>query len=169
VSEDKEVAAMGTISQALTELPPNAVARVVRWAAERFGVTMSDTKKATQRGADASGPDEGHKETEFTDLASFYDAANPQDNGERVLVVAYWFQQIQLATELESQQINKELKQLGHGIDNITKAVSALTGAKPRLAIQIKKSGSTRQARKTFKLTTEGIKRVKTMLAGQES
>jgi predicted transcriptional regulator len=37
-------------------------------------------------------------------------------------------------------------------------------GFKPQLAIQLKKSGNAKQARKKYKVTKEGIKKVEEML-----
>jgi hypothetical protein len=60
--------------------------------------------------------------------------------------------------------VNKELKLLGEGVPNITMAVDALRSQKPALAVQLQKSGKTRQARKTYKLTVAGIKEVERMI-----
>jgi len=59
------------------------------------------------------------------------------------------------------------LKNLGHGIGNVTRACSALIAEKPALLMQVKKAGSTKQARKQYRLTTAGIQRVREMLAGR--
>ena len=61
--------------------------------------------------------------------------------------------------------VNGHLKDLGHTVSNITRAFDSLINRSPRLARQIAKSGSAKQARKRYKVTREGIKRVKSMLA----
>ena len=50
------------------------------------------------------------------------------------------------------------LKDLGHRASNITDALSSAMKEKPALIIQVKKSGSARQARKLYKLTDAGVK-----------
>jgi hypothetical protein len=60
---------------------------------------------------------------------------------------------------------NKELKQLGKGMANITIAIDALRNEKPDArALQVGKSGKSQQARKTYKLTVAGIKAVEAMI-----
>jgi hypothetical protein len=99
--------------------------------------------------------------------ASLVNESEPNIRGtdaEKLLVVSYWFQVVQGTTELESLTLNKELKNLGHPVGNITRAFAGLAQAVPRLVIQTRKTGSTRQARKRFKLTVEGIRRVGQLL-----
>jgi len=59
---------------------------------------------------------------------------------------------------------NASLKDLGHGLSNVTVALDGLKDEKPALILQLKKSGTSKQARKTYKLTVEGAKRVRQML-----
>ena len=64
-----------------------------------------------------------------------------------------------------SQGINKELKHLGTGVKNITSALDQLRNSKPALILQVRKGGKSRQARKIFRLTEAGIKRVREMIS----
>jgi hypothetical protein len=56
---------------------------------------------------------------------------------------------------------------MGHRVPNITIAMDELQRQKPQLAVQLRKAGTTKQARKTYKITTEGIKYVEAMLKGE--
>ena len=150
--QDREIQAMAAISRALQGLDDDAIGRVVEWATNRYG----SERQAVER----SGKQGRH---EFSDVASIYDAANPRSDAEKVLVIGYWKQVVESDSDLDAQQINKELKQLGHGVSNITTAFRSLIQRTPRLALQVRKSGSTRQARKRYRLTTEGIRRVEEM------
>jgi len=163
MGEDREIQAMATITEALSPLGEEARARVIRWVCDRFGV-INVSSSVIRRTQDAS--DERDEPEKFEDLASLYTKANPRTDPEKVLVVAYWFQRIQGNKELTAQSVNRELKNLGHGINHITRAFDKLKDQKPQLVIQTHKSGSTRQARKKYKLTQEGIRRVEQMLAG---
>jgi hypothetical protein len=145
---------MAMISQALQGLDEEAAGRVVRWATDRFGA----------KAPAASMPQESPAKRGFDDIASLYDAASPSSDAEKVLVVAYWMQIIGDELDLDAQRLNTELKQLGHGVSNITTAFRSLMQRTPRLALQIRKSGSTKQARKRYRLTTEGIRRVDEMV-----
>jgi hypothetical protein len=106
-------------------------------------------------------------ELQFSDLGTLFEQANPQSASENALIAGYWFQVVKQEDDLESQKLNTELKQLGHGSNNITRDLSSLIDTKPSLVIQIRKSGSTKQARKKYRLTAEGIAKVKRMLSGE--
>jgi hypothetical protein len=97
-------------------------------------------------------------------LADVFSAANPGTHDYKALVVGFWFQAVKGASDLDAQAVNTELKQLGHGLKNITAAFAALISARPQLAIQVRKAGTTKQARKRYRLTNEGLKRVQLML-----
>ena len=60
---------------------------------------------------------------------------------------------------------SKQLKDLGHSVSNITRAFDSMMSQRPRLVIQVRKSGKTKQARKRYRVSREGIKRVQSMLA----
>jgi hypothetical protein len=55
---------------------------------------------------------------------------------------------------------------MGHGIGNITDAFNAAKEQKPALVMQTQKSGASKQARKRYKLTLMGIRRVESRLNG---
>ena len=168
---DPEIAAMATISSALDTLEEPARERVLRWARDRYGVAKPTTLReaALAPGTASLRSDTLPREqaiSQFSDVADVYAAANPSSDGEKVLVVGYWFHAVRGDSELDSQAINTELKNLGYPIGNVTRAVTSLATSVPRLVVQTKKSGSTKQARKKFKLTVEGMKRVEQMLGG---
>jgi len=89
---------------------------------------------------------------------------NPGTESESVLVAAYWHQVVQGVEHLDSQSLNAGLKNLGHGVGNVTRACSSLMRQKPALMMQVRKSGSTKQARKRYRLTAAGIQRIREML-----
>jgi hypothetical protein len=149
---DSELEAMGLIANALRGLDGEQVRRVLLWASDKFGVQLRPSEAAGQR------------TSAFGSLADLYDAANPSSEAQKLLVVAYWFQVVQGNVELESQVLNKALKNLGHAVGNITRAFGSLAETSPRLVIQTRKTGSSKQARKRFKLTVEGIRWVGQML-----
>jgi hypothetical protein len=170
---DPEVTAIGKVNEALAGLDPAVQQRVLRWAADRFNVTLPQVKKTAADESKGKQQDEEQDELEvpeapdtFTDFASLYDAANPSTEADKALVAAYWLQVIQGNADWASFSANKELRNLGHGVENITVALGALIDSTPRLVMQTHKAGKSRQARKKYKMTNEGIKRVKQMLAG---
>ena len=169
---DPEVTAIGKVNEALAGLPPEVQQRVLRWAADRFNLTLSNTNKPADGGKKGKENGEEKEEDEpvapntFSDFASLYDAADPTVEADKALVAGYWLQVIQGNADWGGFSANKELKNLGHGVENITIALGALIDSTPRLVMQTHKAGKTKQARKEYKMTNEGIKRVKQMLAG---
>ena len=169
MEQDREVEAMRQIAVALKSLDEQATARVLQWAADRFKVSsllnLSEfcptNRTTTQKNESAQ---QGEGVVDFKDLPSLFDAASPSTASEKSLVVGYWLQQIQGMENFGSQTVNSHLKHLGHPVGNITAAFGALKENVPALAHQIGKGGKTRQARKKFKITIEGIRKVQAMI-----
>ena len=165
MNEDPEISAMMAINEALKDLSPDSVLRVIRWAADRFKV------QASKPLGEPLSPPGGSSEVlspptpQFSDVGDLFDAAGPKTGAENALVVAYWLQRINGRDEWTGFEINSELKHLGHGLDNITDALDSLISRKPALAMQRHKSGTTRQARKKYKLTRQGLVEVENMIA----
>ena len=109
--------------------------------------------------------DEEQQDRNFAEFAELYASADPNSNADKALVAGYWLQVCQGAENFAGQSVNTELNHLGHKVANITNALSSLNEAKPNLVLQLRKSGKTQQARKTYKLSNEGIKRVKEMIS----
>ena len=164
--DDPEIDAMGAIAGALNPLEPDAVRRVLKWAIERFQVRAS----APEPGAAASdiqAPASAART--YLNLADLFDSAQAETGLDKVLVVAYWFQVVQGQDDWDSFAVNTELKHLGHPSTNITRDLDNLMGRTPRLVLQTRKDGTTRQARKRFKLTREGTRAVERMIGAAES
>lgn len=162
--EDPEIEAMMKVSAALASLDEDAVARVLRWAAERYSVGELRSKKGLASKDAGEVSDGSSNNSRYQHFAELFGAANPKTDMEKALVAAYWFQALQAKTSFQSAELNKELKDMGHVIGNITDALSSAQSRKPALVIQLKKSGSSRQARKTYKLTNSGVSAVEAML-----
>ena len=160
-----EAATFGKIVEVLKGLDPDATRRVLEWAWKRYvGTPAPETRYGNKIGVpprdDDTRPDGG----EHADLGELYDAAKPTTDAEKVLVVAYWHQVVQKKENLDSQTLNGDLKDLGHGVNNVTAACSALMKTQPALMRQVKKKGTTQQSRKLYRVTSAGIQRVREML-----
>lgn len=173
---DREIDAMSSVASALGDLDEDQQGRVLRWAAERYGVTIGE--RSTPAGAGHGGAggdfdgDEDVTDEEIKDEAPVYEhfaelfaAAQPTKNEDKALVAAYWVQAIQGQDQWASRTLNNELKNLGHPIANITDALTSNMRKKPQRIIQLRKSGSSRQATKTYKVTHEGLVYVQGMLS----
>jgi hypothetical protein len=170
-NEWSEIDVMKKVAEALASLEDEARQRVLKWTNDRFGFTQSVLARPPSRAQasqisseerDASGGSTNGSTT--GDLAEFFTSASPATQSEKALVVGYWFQALQGLADLDSQQINTELKNLGHGVSNITRAFDELISTRPQVVIQTRKSGTAKQARKKYRLTAEGIARVKQMI-----
>lgn len=170
-----ELGAMVQIEAALKDLQDDERDRVMHWALSRFRIQTKASSTGGERtdigagvtGTPASGA-QRNGSAEYEDLATFYDAASPSSDAEKALVGAYWIQVREGAADVDAQSVNTQLKHLGHGISNVTRAFEGLKAQKPALVVQLRKDGSTQQARKRFKVTAEGKKAVERMLVRAE-
>lgn len=159
---DPEIKAMADITEALDGLESETTKRVLRWAMARYNAS-APLEVSDDEGEVGPLP----SEQGFADFHDLYDAANPQTGLDRILVTGYWFQELEGHAQLDSFQINKELKNLGHGSGNITRDLQRLIDRRPRLVLQVRKEGTTKQARKKYRLSREGILAVQRMLEGR--
>lgn len=160
LSADPELQALTTIQSLLAKLPDDSQARIVTWMSSRFriaGLGLASEQLSTSL---KSG------EPEFSDVATLFVTANPSTGPEKALTVAFWLQECMHQEDFEGFAVNTELKHLGHGLKNITDALNGLIEHKPQLAVQLRKSGKTQQARKRYKLTVEGVRKIRQMVAG---
>lgn len=67
-------------------------------------------------------------------------------------------------TTVAENSVEGIFQSLGHPVSNITRALDSMMTQTPRLVIQTQKSGKSKQARKRYKITREGTKRVSSML-----
>src|SRR5439155_10143549 len=131
---DEEIGAISSTLAAVKGLPPESQKRVLIYVADRLGVGKVTSSRGMKTGAD------GDVAEHFTDFPSLYDGASPKTDPERALVAGYFYQVVQGNPDLDSQTLNTALKNLGHGITNITDALSSLKARKPALVMQTLKS-----------------------------
>jgi hypothetical protein len=190
---DPEIEAMSAVADALAVLDDDDTrSRVLRWAAEKYHVALPQLSSmgvaahhARTSGVGVECPDDEVDEdeeinsgpqkspangsaassTQFDHFAELFDAVRPQNDMEKAMTAAYWEQVIRGRNDWQSQTINKELKDLGHYITAINKALTAGMQTKPALVLQLKKTGAAQQGRKTCKLSSEGVKFIRSRIA----
>jgi hypothetical protein len=172
--EDAELAAMKDIFERLNDLEADARTRVINYVLARLDIATNWASARRRPAADAGDDehDENDNELErkqanapkFSTFAELFNAARPETHAHMALVAGYWLQVCQGAEYFNSFSANAELKHQGHRVDNITAAINALRAQKPALVIQLRKSGKSRQARKTYKVTPAGIQAVEEMI-----
>lgn len=168
--DDSELRAMQAVLTAIDGLDEATKKRIIAWASERVGISIGKASPTLSAGSRlASGEDKFQKnqDSRFDTFAELFNATSPVNNPQKALVAAYWLQACSGQEQFSSQSVNKELQDLGHVIQNVTQAFTQLKERKPALAIQVKKSGKSQQARKLYKLTLAGIDMVNGLLQGQ--
>jgi hypothetical protein len=165
---DAEISAMQTMADALSDLEYDARERVLRWAAEKFGVELAIRRSHVRPGvAPSLDAEDILLDPTFADFVDLLDAVAPRTDVERALTGAYWLQIVQGVQSWASQAVNDLLKDTGHGLSNVTASLTKAQNRKPALVRQVSKSGKTAQARKQYKLTTAGVAAIRGALAGR--
>jgi len=168
---DPEITAMTSVAGALRDLDEDGRVRVLRWAADRYGIknlkiSGGGAKDEVEDGVDSRGGGSSDEPLAYSSIDELFESGVAKTNSQKALLAAYWFQVIEGQVGWQSATLNVALKNLGIGIPNITDALSTAEGQKPALVMQTSKSGKSRQARKTYKLTTAGVKSVESLLSG---
>ena len=169
-----EIDAIAKVHDALESLDDQARRRILAYIGSLFGIDVQPTSpqaEAVEKEDDGGSEKEADRTsakptTAFSSFAEFYAAANPKTEAEKALVAGYWLQECKGTENFASAMANKELMNLGHKVGNITRAFDAMKGRNPALILQLKKRGSSRQARKVYQVSYEGKKRVEEMVSG---
>lgn len=169
---DQELSAIQSLFATLEPLDPDARSRVINYTIARLQIGPQNTpgfqtgsrENPLYKGANKDMDGDVAHLQEYATFAELYDVAQPKSNSEKALIAGYWLQVCLQADSFDGQSANKELKNLGYGIANITGAINILMKGMPSLALQIKKSGKSRQARKLYKVTAAGIRAAETMI-----
>jgi hypothetical protein len=90
----------------------------------------------------------------------------PTTQADWSLLGAYYFQRILGQPSITGLQVNKELKQHGRRVANITDCFTINMEADPARMMQTRKTGKSKQAKKLYLVTTAGIKYVEERLSG---
>lgn len=154
--QDPELEAMAAVFATLDRLDPEMRKRVLDWALSRFR-TSEGSNLQTSTPGEAS-------VFRYVTFAELFEAASPKLEKDKALVACYWLQSTQGVEQFGSEPVNSELKHVGHGLKNVTDCLSRLMDEKPQLILQVRKSGTSRQSRKTYKLTTAGLRKVESMV-----
>jgi hypothetical protein len=168
---DKELEAMAALSKAMVAFGDDdhlAIQRILTWFNSKYGFTGAKGPRAVGTTGTDEGPADGVAPTRgFATAADLYDAVGPEMEYEKAITVGYWFQVCNAQENFTAQDVNGTLKHMGHGVGNITDAFNSAKDRKPALVMQTQKSGTSKQARKIYKLTTAGIRWVEGRLQGK--
>ena len=155
---------MQKVYDALEGLDEAGRRRTLAWAADRLDLGAGGPSQPLLNGKKVEAESTG-----FDDVAELTHAAQPPNGTAYALVAAYWLQVIEEKDGWGGGELNSLLKNLGHGLSNVTTTMNSLIKRKPALVMQTGKSGRSAQAKKTYKLTTSGISEVKQMIVASSS
>lgn len=159
---DSELTAMSSIASALDTLEDQQTRdRVIQWATSKYASSAPSCLE------EAPIKQESPSQARYTNFVDLYDKAKPNSRLESALTAGYWLQVINNNDNWNSFHTNKLLKDLGYGINGISKVFAHAQKQSPVLVRQTSKSGKTQQAKKTYKLTQAGISVVEKMINGQ--
>lgn len=150
-----ELGAMQTIADALNPLDDGSRKRVFHWAHDFFNIDEGRVEAAPSSSMTLEDPmlNSGSR---FETFGELYSAVDPLTQEDKALTAAYWLQVVLDNESWQSADVQKELRELGYPLTNVADSLSSAVGKRPQRVIQLKKSGSSRQARKTFKLSDAG-------------
>ena len=114
---------------------------------ERGTGSLEDKPPRAAEARDAS-------ERSFEHFVDLFDAVDPKSDVDKALTGAYWLQVVSKQDSWQSLRVNNLLKDMGHGVANVTSALRTAQERKPALVRQVNKSGRSQQSWKTYKLTT---------------
>jgi hypothetical protein len=159
-----ELSVMKLIAEALDPLEQAVQERIASWTSARYG---GEGARSLQNAARPNLPaaETAPQNRAAATFAELFDQASPRSEKEKALVAAFWAHECKGQDAFASQALNAELKNLGHGIGNIADALSGLIAESPALILQIKKAGKTKQARKLYKISEAGKRRVREMIS----
>lgn len=162
--QDDELGVMSVVYEELLKIDDEAKQRVLDWVAGKFSLRPS--KNAI--GGKKILADESISIESFGSVADAFSAASPEIDRDKALIIAAFLQRNLGKDVITGYEINNELRQLGYGLNNVTDAINQMIDRKPKLMMQVKKEGKTKQARKKYKVTVEGFKAVQLMLTASQ-
>jgi hypothetical protein len=167
----QEFAAMGSIAETLKKLPEEARGRVLEYMMKLFAkdqlvVTKAAAVNAGREEEEEEEPPKTPQTQTFDDFPALFAAAAAETRmgTERALLAGYYLQVVMGESDFDAFNANRELRHVGYEASNITRDFDNLMSRTPAYMLQTKKLGSTKQARKQYRLTHAGIKAVEEML-----
>jgi hypothetical protein len=158
--DEAEIAAMSAVSRALRGLSEDEQRRVLDWAVKRFAAGQGAASApgtlmlpAVVEQHDLGGPT-------FEHFAELMNRTQPRTDVERALAASYWVQEHEGMRGFAATDANARLREASQSISHMADAMGALQARRPALVIQLRK-GRSRQSRKTYQVTVEGVAAVR--------
>jgi len=171
---DPELNAMSYVYESLKSLDRKQMKRIIHWAEDRFGLTPAQmsveltqqpqqvqtqiTVSEAAAGAEPVVKEEKNDIKHYDTALDLFSESNVQKVTSKILLMAAYLQERFNFKEISSYDINFRLKRIGHGVPNISSLLNGILRKKPPLLLQLETEGRTKQARRKFMVTNEGLK-----------
>jgi hypothetical protein len=166
-----EIKAMTVLAEAFKELGLEPIERVLDWANKHYLKRAAPTAKQKKPGAASAAGDESATESdqERVDFPTLLGSTRASSGVDRALLAGYYAQVVLGQGDFDSFSLNRELRNAGHASENITRDLNGLIAKTPQLVIQTRKQGTSKQARKLYRLTSAGLAAAKAMVGTPEA
>jgi hypothetical protein len=165
-SGSSDVAVLLQVHQAFESIEDDAAyERVLQFLANKRGMRVVRAGASVGVSGDtALSPERDEADEVGPDFPTVFDGAHPQTEADKALVAGYYLQAIMGQQDFDSASLHDMLRELGHELTNISRAMTALMATTPNLVMQTGRVGKGHHVRKRYRLTQAGINRVATML-----
>ena len=169
---DPEISAMSQVLEMFNKIEHGERKRIVEWITHRFQlgeekqtdeIKLQDTTPTTVQQVDVE-PIDKQDLKQYKSLADLLEVSTAKKVVDRILVGAAYIQEKKNVEELTSFEINSQLKKAGHGIPNISIGINRVLEKVPQLIAVTQRDGNTKQSRRKFKVTEDGLKKAKSFL-----
>jgi len=170
---DPELQAMSQVFEALKSLNNGQQRRIIHWVRDRLSSPEPEIiQPAPAPEAETIKPEPEIIQVDKKDLTRFdtvldlFAESNVKKATSKILLMAAFLQERHNYHEFSSYDVNFRLKRIGHGVTNISSLINGILNKKPALMMQLDSENHSKQARRKFKVTAEGIKVAKSYLKG---
>ncbi|MGD2087897.1 MAG: hypothetical protein PVH61_17095 [Candidatus Aminicenantes bacterium] len=94
----------------------------------------------------------------FVTFEDLFFSSNAKTITAKILLASAYLQENKNIKEFGSSDINSLMKKIGQGVSNISASINVLLAKQPPLLIQTGKTGTSKQARRTYAVTEEGLR-----------
>ena len=180
MNRDPEIDALSQVYDSLIGLNHAQIRRIIAWCSSRFGLleekpTVEATEPEMEAPVEPAEASEKPVEIEpeqieptgfmkFNTVKDLFFASDVRNVTSKILLVAAFLHEKDNSKEFSSYEINTRLKQVGDGVQNITNSINKLLDKEPPLLMQTEKMGDTKQAKRKFRITEEGLRIAKNYL-----
>jgi DNA-binding MarR family transcriptional regulator len=139
-------------------VPGEAAEPAVKTVKERRGRKPGPKKRMVEETQPQPLAGEGTGFMEHDTFQDLFFSSNAKTITAKILLAAAYLQEKKNIKEFGSSDVNALLKKIGQLVPNISASINNLMMKKPPLLIQTGKLGNSKQSRRTYSVTEEGLR-----------